>query len=164
MSLINNEIIQQSAGNQTSFMQVLTSNNIVNSWYPQQSPFVFNLPTYGVTGGTQNYYGQDPEAIFTSLSYPFIRFQFTGNTQYLSGNTLIIHDFYKIKYSIYSAYNPTYIIQAVTQNVQSNTSTEVQQTNQDGVISNKVTTTTTNSALSNQSLQRIYSRTKGNTS
>ena len=66
-----------------------TKNNVAQSFYQNifydvsegiTSPFVFEIPKYTTNGGTTDYYGQNPLAIFTNLVKPFIRFYFSANT------------------------------------------------------------------------------------
>lgn len=115
------QIVRQTTGEPGSFFQAFISNQYVLTTYPNIPPFVYDVPLFGVTGGTTQYYAQDPSSIFTSLSIPFIRYEFTGNTHSLSGDTVIIHDVYKIRYSTFKEYSLDFNVEPAA--VQDDTST-----------------------------------------
>lgn len=86
-------------------------NNVAQSFYQNifyttkdgvVSPFAFDIPQYTTIGGTKDYYGQDPLAIFTNLVLPFIRFNFTDNTSNFGPDVKIRHDFYRVSWDIYN--------------------------------------------------------------
>lgn len=65
------------------------------------TPFVFDIPKYTTAGGSQDYYGQNPNAIFTNLVKPFLRFDFSANTDSFGTGTSIIHDIYRVDWETY---------------------------------------------------------------
>lgn len=88
-----------------------TENNVAQSFYQNifydvslgiTSPFVFEVPKYTTNGGTTDYYGQNPLAIFTNLVKPFIRFDFSANTASFGPDVYIKHDIYRVKWDTFS--------------------------------------------------------------
>lgn len=154
MSIIK-QIRRQSTGNNTSSLQAFVSNQYVDINYPEVKPFVFDTPLYGVTGGTTLYYQQDPNSIFTSLSIPFIRFQFTGNTSSLSGDTLIIHEIYKVKYETFKMFNLDFERTSQDKILEEDQITETETTIEDGIEKTKITRRKIESTKNKTTLSQI---------
>jgi len=93
------QITQKTTGRENSFTQVFYTNNFCDSMSYKNNFFSFNLPIYYTIGGTYNYYGQDPNSIYTDVLKPTILFNFTANTSSFGSGTTLIHDFYKIPYN-----------------------------------------------------------------
>lgn len=94
--------IQETTGTNDNIAQSLYQNIFYNTSTGVVSPFIFNAPMYTTFGGTKDYYGQNPLAIFTNLVDPFIRFTFTANTGSLSADTIVRHDIYRIDWELYN--------------------------------------------------------------
>lgn len=106
---INREIRYETAGSSSGVSQVFYNNYLADS-RPVQTPFFsFEKPMFYTYGGTLNYYGQDPYAIFTNLVRPPIRFIFSANTGSLSGDTYFIHEIYRLDYETYKLYSDNQI-------------------------------------------------------
>lgn len=101
-------IQRRSTGDNSSTIQTFWSNAIIPDASSIVEPFIFNLPQFTTVGGTQNYYGQDPGAVFTSQNSPFIRFNFSANTESFSGSSQIVHEIYKLKHEDFIAFNPDF--------------------------------------------------------
>lgn len=98
-------ITSQTAGGNDDPSQVFYQNQYVNYYYNDITSILqFNVPQYVTYGGTRDYYGQDPYAIFTSFKRPYFRYLFNGNTESLSGNTKIFHEIYRLSNSDYSRF------------------------------------------------------------
>lgn len=79
-------------------------NKFVDIIQPNSPFFAFDTPMYTTLGGTLDYYNQDPYSVFTNISRPFIRFNFTANTQSFGTGTTIVHEIYRVPYDVYSEY------------------------------------------------------------
>jgi len=91
-----------SSGTKDSFQQVFYNNKWVQIAMPNTEPFAFNLTKADIIGGTDNYYAQISDSIFTSVARPFFRFYYTGNTSSFSDEVDIVHDIYELSYEDYS--------------------------------------------------------------
>lgn len=101
---INRKIRFITSGTKNSVSQVFYNNCFADSG-PVTTTFTTLLkPKFYTYGGTLNYYGQDPNAIFTNLVRPPIRFVFSANTESLSGDTYIVHNIYRIDYETFKLY------------------------------------------------------------
>jgi len=106
---IDREIRFTTAGNNNTVSQVFYNNYFADSTPVENNYFSFYKPGYYTYGGTLDYYSQEPEAIFTNLIKPPIRFLFTANTESLSGDSYFIHEIYKLDYSTYKLYSDNQI-------------------------------------------------------
>ena len=95
--------IRETTGNNNNVAQSFKQNIFFDSKNTNDNPFIFNTPMYTTLGGTKDYYGQNPLAIFTNLVDPFIRFTFTANTFSLSGDTVIQHDIYRVDWDLFNS-------------------------------------------------------------
>jgi len=102
MSIIKKSI-QETTGNSSNVAQSFKQNIFFSASEVATSPFTFNVPMYTTIGGTKDYYGQNPNAIFTSLVKPFVRFNFSSNMSSFGPNTYIKHDIYRIKWDDFNA-------------------------------------------------------------
>ncbi len=91
----------QSTGNADSFIQSFYSNRWVSWEIKNTKLFEYDTPQYITYGGSQNYYLQDVNSVFTDITNPTISFKFSANTSQLSAAT-IIHKIYKIDYDAFS--------------------------------------------------------------
>jgi len=99
------EIKQETTGYQTDFTQSFYHNQFADSNSIGTAHWCFDVPLYTTDGGTTNYYAQDSKSVFTNLARPFIRFNFYENVSSLAiPGTYLIHDLYRIPYSIYKEY------------------------------------------------------------
>jgi hypothetical protein len=91
----NNSIVQAFYGN--IFIDYKGFDSEINSW---------EIPQFGTIGGVNSdlYYQQSAYAIFTNMARPFVRFDFTDNTDSFGPDTTIIHDIYKIDFETFSGY------------------------------------------------------------
>lgn len=85
-------------GDSDSETQVFYNNYWAESYGGRVPIFSQTIPTFTTIGGTNDYYGQNPLSIFTNLSRPFIRYNFTGSTSAITTITKIVHRIYKIDY------------------------------------------------------------------
>ena len=106
---INREIRYITAGDSNSVSQAFYNNCLADSMPAQTSFFSFLKPMYYTYGGTLDYYGQDPYAIFTNLVRPPIRFIFSANTSSLSGDSYFIHEIYRLDYDTFKLYSDNQI-------------------------------------------------------
>lgn len=97
------------SGTKNNVSQVFYNNIFVDSKSVTVPFFSVMKPKFVTYGGTLNYYAQDPYAIFTNLVRPPIRFVFTANTESLSGNTIIIHEIYRLDYETFKLYGDNQI-------------------------------------------------------
>lgn len=123
MSIIRTSI-QQTSGNQNSVSQVFYQNIFYDLPMVEVSPFVFNIPVFTTNGGTKDYYGQNPRAIFTNLVKPFIRFDFSENTSSFGPNTFIKHDIYRVDWDIFQSAKLKYKTDSEESFVKENITTE----------------------------------------
>ncbi|MEK6829307.1 MAG: carboxypeptidase-like regulatory domain-containing protein [Nanoarchaeota archaeon] len=100
---INRQSIQETTGNSDNVAQSFKQNIFFDAAEAITLPFVFEVPKYTTAGGTVNYYSQEPNAIFTSLIAPFIRFDFSANTSSFGPSTFIKHDIYRVSWDLFSA-------------------------------------------------------------
>jgi len=100
--MIYRESKKSTTGDEDSVVQSFTHNIYYDSSESIISPFIFEVPQYSTVGGTTDYYGQNPLAIFTSLVKPFIRYDFSENTDSFGPDTFIKHDIYRISWDMYS--------------------------------------------------------------
>jgi hypothetical protein len=106
---IDREIRFVTAGGSNSVSQVFYNNYLADS-RPVQIPFfLFEKPMYYTYGGTLDYYGQDPYAIFTNLVRPPIRFVFSANTSSLSGDSYFVHEIYRLDYETHKLFSDNQI-------------------------------------------------------
>jgi len=96
------------SGNYNDVAQSFFSNRNVNYYQSNRLINNFEIPIYSATGGTLNYYGQDPQATFTNLNNPFIRYFFSANTFSISANTSVLFRVYKLDYTTYKNYQPDF--------------------------------------------------------
>lgn len=101
---INRNIRYETAGDNNSYSQAFYNNYYANNIPVINDFFSFYKPQFYTYGGTLNYYGQDPFAIFTNTVNPAIRFIFTGNSESLSGDSYFVHRIYKIDYPTFKLY------------------------------------------------------------
>jgi len=94
--------IQETTGTENNVAQSFYQNIFYNVSIGITSPFVFEVPKYTTNGGTTDYYGQNPLAIFTNLVKPFIRFDFSANTTSFGPDVYIKHDFYRVDWDLYN--------------------------------------------------------------
>lgn len=100
--MINRTSIKQTTGTKTTVSQSFSHNIFFDALDASTSPFIFDVPQYTTVGGTKDYYGQNPLAIFTNLVLPFIRFDFSANTESFGTDVLIKHDFYRVSWDTFS--------------------------------------------------------------
>jgi hypothetical protein len=106
MSLIQQNRIFTTSGNESSFGRAWYNNYWANSTDGYVPLFSQEIPTYRTVGGVepQDYYNQNPLSIFTGLAKPFIRFEFTGATSALTQIKTIVHKIYKIPYDSFKTF------------------------------------------------------------
>jgi hypothetical protein len=102
MSIIRKSI-QETTGNSNNIAQSFKQNIFSDAFEAMTLPFAFDVPMYTTAGGTKDYYGQNPNAIFTSLVKPFVRFDFSANTTSFGPNVYIKHDIYRVSWDMFSA-------------------------------------------------------------
>jgi len=95
--------IQSTTGTNDSVAQSFAQNIFFSSTEGIITPFEFDVPQYSTIGGTKDYYGQNPLAIFTSLVKPFIRFDFSANTASFGPDVFIKHDIYRVTWDMFSS-------------------------------------------------------------
>lgn len=95
--------IQETTGNSRNVAQSFRQNIFFDALEAATLPFAFEVPTYTTIGGTKDYYGQNPNAIFTSLVKPFVRFNFSANTSSFGPNVYIKHDIYRVSWEVFNA-------------------------------------------------------------
>lgn len=99
----------QTSGTKDSVSQVFYNNLYADS-EPVKTSFTSILkPKFTTYGGTLNYYAQDPNAIFTNLVRPPIRFVFSANTGSLTGYSYFIHEIFRIDYETFRLYGDNQI-------------------------------------------------------
>jgi len=108
MNLSNQIEYRKVSGSATTTTQSFYSNKNVNLLSGGTTVDSIDSPMYYSFGGTQDYYGQDPQAVFTNMNAPFIRFYFTANTYSISGDTEFVHEIYKLDNETYKNYNTTF--------------------------------------------------------
>ncbi len=102
MSIIKKSI-QETTGNSGNVAQSFKQNIFFDAFEAATLPFTFEVPLYTTVGGTKEYYGQNPNAIFTSLVKPFVRFNFSANTSSFGPNVYIKHDIYRVSWDVFNA-------------------------------------------------------------
>lgn len=101
MSIIKKSI-QETTGNSRNVAQSFKQNIFFDVLEAATLPFAFEVPLYTTIGGTKDYYGQNPNAIFTSLIKPFVRFNFSANTSSFGPNVHIKHDIYRVSWDVFN--------------------------------------------------------------
>lgn len=101
--MIIRESRQETTGTADNFAQSFYQNIFYDASMGTTTPFVFDTPSYTTLGGTKDYYGQNPLAIFTNLVKPFITFDFSANTSSFGPNTYIKHDLYRVSWEVFRA-------------------------------------------------------------
>ena len=126
--------IQETTGNEQNVVQSFYQNIFYYTSEGVVSPFAFEVPQYTTIGGTTDYYGQDPLAIFTNLVLPFIRFDFTENASSFGPDVQIKHDFYRVSWDLFSSVKSGLKAES-NDSIQSQKSTEevIEETDSDGV-------------------------------
>lgn len=120
------------SGSASTTSQSFYSNKNVNVKSGSTTFDSVDSPMYYTEGGTKDYYGQDPQATFTSLNNPFIRFYFTANTHSISGDTEFVHRIYRLNYDVYGKYSTEFNkLNTITSN-QTNSVKKRQITTQNG--------------------------------
>lgn len=94
---------QETSGSENSISQSFYQNIFYDVSMSGTEPFIFEIPKYTTNGGTKDYYGQNPLAIFTNLVKPFIRFDFSANTISFGSDVYIKHDFYRLDWDLYNS-------------------------------------------------------------
>jgi len=152
-------IERRSTGDNDSTIQTFWSNTPVDPLGQAVPPFGFNVPMFTTFGGTINYYGQDPQAVFTSQNSPFVRFEFTANTESFSGATEIVHDIYKLKFEDFSAYNPEFDKLGSTLNVDDDIIFEEEEIIENGVRTVRTTNKRIKKSATTEQFERVDIRT-----
>ena len=101
--MIIRKSIQETTGNESNVTQSFKQNIFYFVKEASSKPFIFDTPQYTTIGGTTDYYGQNDNSIFTSLVKPFIRFNFTENTDSFGDDVYIKHDIYRVTWDTFSA-------------------------------------------------------------
>ena len=101
--MIIRKSIQETTGTEENVAQSFYQNIFYDVSPGDVEPFIFEIPVYTTNGGTKDYYGQNPLAIFTNLVKPFIRFDFTENSSSFGPDVYIKHDFYRIDWDLYNS-------------------------------------------------------------
>jgi len=119
MSLIQQNRIFTTSGNESSFGRAWYNNYWANSTDGFVPLFSQEIPTYKTVGGVepQDYYKQNPLSIFTGLAKPFIRFEFTGATSALTQIKTIVHKIYKIPYDSFKTFETNQPTTSLEQNL-----------------------------------------------
>nr|QBM02836.1 hypothetical protein [uncultured archaeon] len=110
----------KTSGSGDSISQVFVSNTIASSkQVVATSPFNFDVPVYtfstGNNGATFNFYTQNTDGISASLnSIKNFTFNFSANTNSLSGTTRMKHDIYRIDYDTFTSTVPEIVLTAFT--------------------------------------------------
>lgn len=100
---INRNIITSRAGDNDDAAQVFLANASVPLPILETSPFNFEVPVYSTNGASFSYYTQDINAISTNLNNTkALIFNFSANTDSLTGVTEMIHDVYRLKYELFN--------------------------------------------------------------
>lgn len=110
---IEREIRYETAGDSDSYSQAFYNNYYANNIPVINDFFSFYKPQFYTYGGTLNYYGQDPFAIFTNTINPAIRFIFTGHTESLSGDSYFVHNIYKLDYPTFKLYGDNQLANSI---------------------------------------------------
>jgi len=146
------------SGSASTASQSFYSNKNINLKSGSTTFDSIDSPLYYSYGGTKNYYGQEPQSVFTNLNIPFIRFYFTANTHSISGDTEFVHQIYKLNNDIYSKFNMSFSKinsinsneintirkkQIVTQNGKSVTTEIVESSTNSNAIDSSINTGTT---------------------
>jgi len=139
--MIIRQSIQQTTGTSNDVVQAFYQNIFVRYTEVSITPAIFDVPEYTTLGGTTDYYGQDPKAIFTNLVKPFIRFNFSENTSSFGNNVKIIHDIYRVDWENFKMATGRFKVEG-EENVQNqNTITEtIEETDDSGNVSRKTIT------------------------
>ena len=122
--MISKNEYRKKTGNENSVASSFYSNKIVNVFEKNLRNISFDIPEYTTFGGSDEYYSQNPNTIFTNVSTPFVRFNFTGNTHSLSGLVDIIHETYKLDYETYKKYNPNFTKDRTDGEIKNDTTTQ----------------------------------------
>lgn len=109
MSIIKKSI-QETTGTGSNVAQSFKQNIFFDVIESATLPFAFEVPVYTTVGGTKDYYGQNPNAIFTSLVKPFIRFDFSQNTSSFGPNVYIKHDIYRVSWDAFNRAQKKFLI------------------------------------------------------
>lgn len=137
--------IQTTTGDSDNIAQSFSQNIFFSSSEGVITPFMFDIPQYTTVGGTEDYYGQNPLAIFTSLVSPFIRFDFSANTSSFGSDVYIRHDFYRVNWDTFSVVQSG-LKEEENNSIQSEKTLEetIEETDEDGVVKIRKIKTTTN--------------------
>ena len=101
MSIIKTEIAQ-TTGTENNIAQVFYRNHFPKQDSLPISPFTFNVPLFGITGATLSFYTQTTDPVSTNLNNSkTIKYDFTANTESLSGTTQLKYDLYRVKIEDY---------------------------------------------------------------
>jgi len=108
--MIIKKSIQETTGTDENVAQSFKQNIFFDVAEAATLPFAFEVPIYTTVGGTKDYYGQNPNAIFTSLVKPFIRFDFSKNTTSFGPNVYIKHDIYRVSWDVFKRAKEKFLI------------------------------------------------------
>lgn len=106
--MINRQSIQETTGTDRNVAQSFKQNIFFDVTNGVTSPSIFEVPMFSTTGGTRDYYGQNPLAIFTNLVKPFITFDFSANTSSFGTDVYIKHDIYRIDWDVFGSIQSGY--------------------------------------------------------
>lgn len=103
----------RTSGSNTGVFQVFLANEIAENNPNLTTPFIFDAPKYNLRGATKDFYSQTTDSISTSLNnIKKIFFDFTANTESLSGTTKLLHDIYKIPFSAFAETSEIFTLQS----------------------------------------------------
>lgn len=98
MSIIKQDIAL-STGDDSTVAQYFFRNTFVDRCDCNSSLFEFNVPLFGLTGATFDYYAQNTRGISTNLNnIKSIKYEFSANSYSISGTTQLVYDVYRLEY------------------------------------------------------------------
>ena len=124
MTLINRLRISSTSGDRNSFSQAFSNNYFAIPRESKVAVFSKDLPSFSTIGGTEDYYGQNPLSIFTNLSKPSIRYNFTGSSSAITQVKQIVHRIYKVDYESYKNFQNNQPNTIITKNIKTGNSLE----------------------------------------
>lgn len=149
MSIIRKSI-QETTGTIRNVAQSFKQNIFFDVLEAATTPFAFEVPVYTTIGGTDDYYGQNPNAIFTSLVKPFIRFDFSENTASFGSNVYIKHDIYRVSWDAFNRAQEKFLVDSEESiNIEKFTTEVIEEFDETTGVYNKKTITRTNSEVNN---------------
>jgi hypothetical protein len=154
--------IQETTGTDDNVAQSFYQNIFFFTTQAPVLPSIFETPQYTTIGGTKDYYGQNPLAIFTNLVKPFIRFDFTENASSFGPNVYIKHDIYRVGWDVFNAASQKFNIKSDEEVKKERVKTEtIEETDRTTGLASTKTIKTTTSEEENTVVTEKNEKTKG---